>query len=82
MNLENWIKKSEINHRPYYHKLGEKEKSYKRIESSEILLIEGLFSMDKLLLSYIDFSIFIFTTNEYLKKIRLEADIKKRNYTK
>ena len=81
-DLGNWIEKGEINYRPYCHKTGTKEEVYKSIKSSKVLLIEGLFSMDKLLLPYIDYSIFIFTSDENLRLIKYEADITKRGYTK
>lgn len=81
-DLENWRNHGRISYHPYEHENGTKSKQAVSIQSSEVLLIEGLFSMRKLLQPYINYSIFIFTTNEKLKKIKQEADLVKRSYSK
>ncbi|GEM_PF-6211176 len=46
-----------------------------------ILIADGLHSMNEQLTSYLDFSIFICTSDDWLKQIRHQADITKRHQT-
>ncbi len=70
-----------ITYYPYCHAIGKQEKKKKTINPSKFLIIEGLHSMHQSLIDLIDSSIFIFTQDEYLRKIRLEADQSKRKQT-
>lgn len=70
-----------IEYIPYNHKNGEKEFDSVKMNPSDILIFEGLHSMHSSFLPYIDITIFIYARDEYLKKIRREADLIKRNYT-
>lgn len=63
---------------PYGHTLGQNLSQKQTIEPCDILLLDGLHSMNSELISIIDFSIFVCTDDAQLKKIRHAADIKKR----
>lgn len=67
--------------KPYNHKEGKKSKNTIRLNSTDILIFDGLHSMHPFFLPYIDLAIFLYTDDKYLKSIRHEADITKRNYT-
>ncbi|WP_394751242.1 uridine kinase family protein [Spongiimicrobium salis] len=78
MKLKN---KQSIKYRPYDHKSGKKAKAFIEIPAVDILIFDGLHSMYSKFTPYIDTSVFIYTGDEYLKRIRKESDLIKRNYT-
>ncbi len=63
---------------PYNHLAGEKENEAVVIRPCNVLIIDGLHSMHELLKPHIMFSLFVYTDNEKLRKIRREADFEKR----
>ena len=65
----------------YNHQLGLKSSLAEKIDSPDILIFEGLFTLHPFFFSLLDFSLFIYTTDVLLKQIRSEADLAKRNYT-
>ncbi len=67
-----------ITHFPYDHSVGIKFSNKETINSCSILFVDGLHSMNELLMPLINFSIFVCTTDNQLKQIRLQADITKR----
>lgn len=66
---------------PYRHQSGEKAGEPCTICGADILIIEGLHAMHQRLMPYIGLSIFLYTADDYLRKIRHEADILKRKQT-
>jgi len=66
---------------PYNHKDGKKEYNSMKMNPADILIFDGLHSMHSSFLPYIDITIFVYTKDEYLKKLRRKADLTKRNYT-
>ncbi|MCP4020967.1 MAG: hypothetical protein GY729_03920 [Desulfobacteraceae bacterium] len=79
--LCNFKKRQPIVYAPYVHGTGKRSSSLKTLQPGSVLIFEGVQSMHEIFLPYIDFSIFIYTKDELLKKIRYEADLVKRNYT-
>jgi uridine kinase len=67
---------------PYNHTIGKSSSKSSRIDKSDIVIFDGLHSMHPSFSSFLDLNIFIYTQDENLKKIRKEADLIKRNYTK
>ncbi|MDW3195251.1 MAG: hypothetical protein R8G66_22945 [Cytophagales bacterium] len=67
---------------PYNHLSGMASSKSYEMNTSDIIIFEGLHSMHTSFSSFLDLSIFIYTQDENLKKIRKEADLIKRNYTK
>ncbi len=65
---------------PYHHKDGKGYGSVK-MNPADILIFDGLHTMHSSFLPYIDITIFVYTKDEYLKKLRRKADLTKRNYT-
>ena len=65
----------------YDHATGEKTKKYKKISPCKILIIDGLHSMHEKLKRFCELSIFVYTDDAQLRKIRIDADIAKRNQT-
>jgi uridine kinase len=63
---------------PYDHCIGQQVFQKETLVSCDILLLDGLHSMNDELASLIDFSIFLCTDDAQLKEIRHKADIKKR----
>ena len=80
-NLINLKNGQSIEFKSYNHKKGKKEDNSTIMNSTEILIFDGLHSMHSSFLPYIDITIFIYTEDNNLKKIRQEADLIKRNYT-
>ena len=79
--LEDWAKGQGIRFQPYDHHTGTKSNTYLSIKHSKVLLIEGLFSMYKPFLPFINLSFFFYTNDTKLREIKLAADLTKRNYT-
>ncbi len=69
-----------INLKKYNHKQG-KALGSSIMNFSDILIFDGLHTMHSSFKPHIDISIFIHTNDTFLKQIRLEADLLKRNYT-
>ena len=80
--LGDWTNGKPIKYHPYDHQLGKKRTEYARIDSCEVLLIEGLFSLHETILSFVDLSFFFYAEEEKLKQIKLEADLVKRGYSR
>ncbi len=66
---------------PYNHLSGMTSSEPYKMNTSDIIIFDGLHSMHSSFSSFLDLSIFIYTQDENLKKIRKEADLTKRNYT-
>ena len=79
--LENWVKGREIKFRPYDHRTGRKSQQSMTVGRSKVLLMEGLFSLHESIRPFIDLSFFLYTNDDKLKEIRLEADLVKRGYS-
>ena len=80
-DLKRFKKGQSIEYYPYEHSIGEKAASKEVIPPCPILIVDGLHSMNEQLTPYLDFSIFICTGDDQLKKIRHQADITKRHQT-
>lgn len=76
--LEQHRNKQTINYAPYQHETGCKSPVLTPLLASPVLILDGLQSMHQCFRPYIHFSIFIETTDDYLKKLRFEADTDKR----
>lgn len=74
-------KQQSIRFRPYRHQDGNKGNSFVEINPVDILIFDGLHTMHPIFMPYIDLSVFIYTEDESLKRIRSESDVTKRNYT-
>lgn len=66
---------------PYNHDAGKRGPKLEILKPSSVLIFDGVQSMHKSFLFYSDFSVFIYTEDDNLKRIRYEADLTKRNYT-
>lgn len=79
--LNNFKKNRAIVYAPYIHSFGKCADSFETIKPGAVLIFDGVQSMHEMFLPYIDFSIFIYTEDEHLKKIRYAADLEKRRYS-
>lgn len=70
-----------IDFKSYSHNKGKTNLNSSKMNSSDILIFDGLHSMNPYFLPYIDITIYIYTADQLLKRIRTEADLIKRNYT-
>lgn len=71
-----------IGYHPYDHALGKTEKSTtNRAAPSCVLILDGLHSMHQRLLPLLSLSIFVYTDDASLKKIRHQANLHKRQQT-
>lgn len=66
---------------PYCHETGRKAENPEILEPASILIFDGVQSMHGYFSPYIDLSIFIYTEDSALKKIRFEADLNKRKHS-
>jgi len=78
-DLAKLLNNESINLSSYDHHLGQSSAIKRVIKPCDVLFIDGLHAMHKRLTPFIDFSVFIHTTDEQLKNIRLCADREKRN---
>lgn len=62
----------------YDHQAGRTSGPWQQIKPVSYIFIDGLHAMDKRLMCYVDFSVFIYTSDEQLKTIRHHADLTKR----
>ncbi|MEM9078832.1 MAG: hypothetical protein AAGC43_17460 [Bacteroidota bacterium] len=72
---------SPIKFYPYDHTIGKASSTSSKMGASDILIFDGLHSMYFSFLPHVDMTVFLYTNDRYLKTIRSEADITKRNYT-
>ena len=72
----------DIAYSPYDHHTGAKTDVHHTIRGAGTLIVEGLHAMHRLLMPHIGLSIFLYTADARLKKIRQEADIVKRKQTR
>lgn len=79
--LAQFKKKQPISFHPYHHKTGKKELFFQQLNPSTILIFDGLHTMNQIFSSFVDYTIFIYTNDHDLKKIRTAADLSKRDYT-
>ncbi|AXT54680.1 hypothetical protein D1815_02515 [Aquimarina sp. AD1] len=66
---------------PYDHSIGKSSSKSSRMGESDIVIFDGLHSMHPSFISNVDMTVFLYTQDRYLKTIRSEADLAKRNYT-
>ena len=66
---------------PYDHTIGRACGERVELLPCSILIVDGLHSLHENIYELIDFSIFIYTDDESLKKIRFDADLTKRGLT-
>ncbi len=79
--LSKFKQRKSILYAPYDHETGKRSFTLETLKPSSVLILDGVQSMHGSFSSYIDFSVFIYTEDEVLKKIRYEADLTKRKYT-
>ncbi len=79
--IENFCNGSQLSFAPYNHTTGETANKRITLENSSLLIVDGLHSMHPVLKPYIRFSLFIYTDDDQLRKIRKEADRVKRKQT-
>lgn len=79
--LNNFRTNRPVTYAPYIHAMGKCGETLKTLNPCSILIFDGVQSMHELFSPHIDFSIFIYTDDVTLKKIRYEADLCKRNYS-
>jgi len=80
--LSNFKQQNIFCYSPYDHSSGINSSILKTIENCSVLIFDGLHSMHQEFSSYIDISIFIYTEDAQLRKMRSEADTSKRGQTK
>ncbi len=66
---------------PYDHTNGQASSKSLKMDSSDVVIFDGLHSMHSSFLPHTDIAFFVYTQDKHLKKIRSEADLIKRNYT-
>ncbi len=66
---------------PYEHDKGKQSCSLETLEPSTILFFDGVQSMHEQFLPHVDLSVFVYTGDDVLKKLRIKADLTKRNLT-
>jgi uridine kinase len=76
-----WRSGKSIPYREYNHQTGVTEESTRTIEPCSFLFFDGLHVMHEHFKSIPDYSVFIYTSDEQLVKIRQEADLNKRKQT-
>ncbi len=76
--LDSFKNGQDISYFPYDHQSGKNDLKEVYIAPCCILVLDGLHSMHEMLIPYINFSVFVYTEDDLLRSIRLEADIAKR----
>ena len=66
---------------PYDHREGKTSSNAIKMNPSDILIFDGLHTLHPSFMPHIDIAFFIYTDDDFLKEIRFEADLQKRNYT-
>ena len=79
--LTNFKDQKPIINFPYDHMIGRACGDKITIAPCSILIVDGLHSLHENIYELIDFSIFLYTDDESLKKIRFDADLAKRELT-
>lgn len=80
-DVERLLSGQSIEYFEYRHDAGHRSEHAILLEPASHIFIEGLHSMHPSLASLVDFSIYIFTSEAELRRIRREADLKKRKLT-
>lgn len=78
-DLRNFINSEEIEYSPYNHQLGQCEDYTLKISNKDVLIFEGLHTMHSNFRKFLNTTFFIYTDDNNLHDIRLEADKEKRN---
>ena len=80
-NFINKLKRKEtLNYFPYDNKLGKNSTEYRIIKDFNVIIIEGLHSFNEILRNQMGLLIYIDGSIRTLKKLRFEANIKKRGF--
>ena len=79
--LNSFKDQKSIDYFPYDHTMGKACGDQVTIAPCSVLIVDGLHSLHENVYGLIDFSIFIYTDDESLKKIRFDADLTKRGLT-
>ncbi len=66
---------------PYNHETGKKTTNPEILEPASILIFDGVQSMHECFDSHTDLSVFIYTEDNILKRIRFDADLTKRKHS-
>ncbi|MCP3942460.1 MAG: hypothetical protein GY710_13360 [Desulfobacteraceae bacterium] len=80
-HITNFKNQKSIKFFPYDHSSGEKSQEKITIGSCKVLIVDGLHSMHKKIRKNTSLSLFVYTDDDKLRKIRLKADIFKRKQT-
>lgn len=76
------LSKGKIINKPIYDFSSHSRKKYIKIKSGKVIIIEGIFSLNKILLSFLDLKIFVDSPEKTRFKRRLKRDVVERNRTK
>ncbi len=66
---------------PYEHAKGKQSDSLETLEPGSVLFLDGVQSMHEQFSPHVDLSVFVYTSDDALKKLRFKADLTKRNLT-
>lgn len=80
-DIERLLSGETIDYYEYMHDTGRRAERPISLEPASRIIVEGLHSMHPLIAPFVDFSIFIFTSDKLLCRIRGEADLRKRKLT-
>ena len=81
-DMERLLSGQSIEYFEYLHDSGRRSERAIFIEAADCIVIEGLHSMHPSIATLVDFSIYIFTSEERLRNIRSATDLKKRKLSK
>jgi len=76
--LRDFKNNKEITYHPYDHGEGKRSSIIESINDCSVLIFDGLHVLNTKFSHFIDFSLFIYTSDESLKEIRSHADLTKR----
>jgi len=77
-DIERLLAGQPIEYFEYQHEEGRRSEQSSTLPPADKIIIEGLHAMHSSLATFVDFSIFLFTSDELLRRIRKEADMIKR----
>ncbi|MBF2709896.1 uridine kinase family protein [Flavobacterium soyangense] len=79
--VEKIEQKKEVKYYPYDNKSGKNVSGYRLINAPNVLIIEGIHSLNDIIRNKIDLKIYIDAESEVLKKLRYNANINKRGFS-
>lgn len=81
LQLEKFKEGKDLSFRAYDHSTGKRVDELTTIKACDILILDGLHSLHEILAPYVSHSLFVYTQDSLLRKIRRKADLEKRKQT-